>query len=163
MCFQLTHFPCDDWENLHSVSYHHQIGSVNYYPLFRARSWNNGMRCMSLYSYGNIGHIYVTSRYSTRIFYRGVSDFATDCPCGVWCRGSTTCLLYVGPLFGNRLLNNSWAVGLIQWTVNLHYVIGILTYVIVYVLIHHTIFWLYLYILNSVLYHYQVLMYKHFP
>ena len=24
-------------------------GSMNYYPLFRVRSWNNGMRCMSLY------------------------------------------------------------------------------------------------------------------
>ena len=31
--------------------YHHQIESMNYYPLFRVRSWNNGMRCMSLYSY----------------------------------------------------------------------------------------------------------------
>ena len=29
--------------------YHHQIGSMNYYPLFRVRSWNNGMRCMSLH------------------------------------------------------------------------------------------------------------------
>ena len=31
--------------------YHNQIGSMNYYPLFRdtCRSWNNGMRCMSLY------------------------------------------------------------------------------------------------------------------
>ena len=29
--------------------YHHQIGSMNYCPLFRARSWNNGMRCMSFY------------------------------------------------------------------------------------------------------------------
>ena len=29
--------------------YHHQIGNMNYYPLFRVRSWNNGMRCMSLY------------------------------------------------------------------------------------------------------------------
>ena len=29
--------------------YHHQIGSMNYYPLFRVRSWNNGMRCVSLY------------------------------------------------------------------------------------------------------------------
>ena len=28
--------------------YHHQIGSMNYYPLFTVRSWNNGMRCMSL-------------------------------------------------------------------------------------------------------------------
>ena len=27
--------------------YHHQIGSMNYYPLFRARSWHDGMRCMS--------------------------------------------------------------------------------------------------------------------
>ena len=27
----------------------------------------------------------------TRIFYRGVPGFATDCPCGVWCRGLTTC------------------------------------------------------------------------
>ena len=29
--------------------YHHQIGSMNYSPLFKVRSWNNGMRCMSLY------------------------------------------------------------------------------------------------------------------
>ena len=29
--------------------YHHQIGSMDYYPLFRIMSWNNGMRCMSLY------------------------------------------------------------------------------------------------------------------
>ena len=29
--------------------YHHQIGSMNHYPLFRVRSWNNGMRCMSYY------------------------------------------------------------------------------------------------------------------
>ena len=59
-----------------------------------------------------IGLLYVTSIYWTIIFYRGVSGFATDCPCGVWCRGLTTCLLYVGPLFGYLLLNNSWAVGL---------------------------------------------------
>ena len=46
--FQLTHFPCDDWENIYILSYyHHQIGSMNYYPLFRVRSWNNGLRCMS--------------------------------------------------------------------------------------------------------------------
>ena len=29
--------------------YHHQIGSMNYYPLFRVGSWNNSMCCMSLY------------------------------------------------------------------------------------------------------------------
>ena len=60
----------------------------------------------------NIGPLYVTCSYSTWIFCRGVSGFANDCPCGVWCRGLTTCLLYVGPPFGNRFLNNKWAVGL---------------------------------------------------
>ena len=25
------------------------MGSMIYYPLFRVRSWNNGMRCMFLY------------------------------------------------------------------------------------------------------------------
>ena len=90
-----------------------------------------------------IGLLYVTSIYSTRIFYRGVSGFATDCPCGVWCRGLTTCLLYVGPLFGYLLLNNSWPVGLTCWIVNSHYFFCILTFMIAYVLILHIIFWLY--------------------
>ena len=50
VCFQFTHFPCDDWENIYTLSYyHHQIGSMKYYPLFSVRSWNNGMRCMSRY------------------------------------------------------------------------------------------------------------------
>ena len=29
--------------------YHHQTGSMNHWPLFRVRSWNNGMRFMSYY------------------------------------------------------------------------------------------------------------------
>ena len=37
-------------ERIYTLSYwHHQIGNMNYYPLFRVRSWNNGMRCVSLY------------------------------------------------------------------------------------------------------------------
>ena len=39
-------------EIIYTLSYyHHQIGSMNYYPLFRVRwlrSWNNGARCMFL-------------------------------------------------------------------------------------------------------------------
>ena len=62
--------------------------------------------------HGAIGPLCVTSSHSTWIFCRGVSGFATDCPCDVWCRGLTTCLLHVGPLFGNRFSKNSWAVGL---------------------------------------------------
>ena len=50
VCFQFTHFLCDDWENIYTLSYYHnQIGSMNYYPLFRVRSWNNDMRYMSFY------------------------------------------------------------------------------------------------------------------
>ena len=50
VCFQFTHFSCDDWDNVYTLSYHHhQIGSMNYYPLFRVRSWNNAVRCMSFY------------------------------------------------------------------------------------------------------------------
>ena len=50
VCFQLTHFPCDDWENIYTLSYyHHRIGSMNYYPLFGVRSWNNGVRCVSFF------------------------------------------------------------------------------------------------------------------
>ena len=36
---------------------------------------------------------------STKIFQSGVPSFETGCPCGVWCRGLTTYLLYVGRLF----------------------------------------------------------------
>ena len=99
--------------------------------------------------HGAIGPFYVTSSNSTWIFCRGVSGFATDCPCGVWCRGLTTCLLHVGPPFGNRFLNTSKTVGLTYWIVYLHF-FCILTYAIIYVLIHHIIFWLYLYFLNII-------------
>ena len=44
------------------------------------------------FQHGAIGPLYVTSSYSTWTFCRGVSDFATECRCGVWC-------WYVGPPF----------------------------------------------------------------
>ena len=71
--------------------------------------------------HGAMGPRYVTSSYSIWIFFRGVSAFATDCPCDIWCRGLTTCLLHVGPPYGNRFLNTSWAVGLIYLIVYLHF------------------------------------------
>ena len=50
VCFKFTHLPCDYWENIYTLSYfHHQIRRMNYYPLFRLRSWNNGICCMSFY------------------------------------------------------------------------------------------------------------------
>ena len=98
--------------------------------------------------HGVIGPLYVTFSYSTWILCKGVSGFATDCPCDVWCRALTTSLLHVGPPFGNRFLNTKWAVGLTYWIVYLH-CFCILTYAITYILIHHIILWLYLYFINT--------------
>ena len=81
--------------------------------------------------HGAIGPLYVTYSYSTWIFCRGVSCFATDCRCDVWCRRLTTCFLHVGPPFGNRIVNTSWAVGLTYWIVYLHFFI--LTYAYIYI------------------------------
>ena len=37
-------------EMIYTLSYyHHQIGRMNYCPLFRVRSWNNCMHCMSIF------------------------------------------------------------------------------------------------------------------
>ena len=92
--------------------------------------------------HGANGPLYVTSSYSTWIFCSRGSGFATDCPCGYWCRGLTTCLLHVDPPFRNWILNNSWAVGLTQWIMNLNFCV--LTYAIIYVLIHQITFRFYL-------------------
>ena len=57
-----------------------------------------------------LGLLCAMFRFPTRIFYRGVPGFATDCPCGVWCRVLTTFLLYFGPLFGGLVWNHSWFI-----------------------------------------------------
>ena len=97
--------------------------------------------------HGAIRPLYVTSSYSTWIFWWGVSVFPTDCPCDVWCRGLTTCLLYVGPPFDNRFSNTSWAVGLTYWIVYLHCFLyfDICNYICLDTSYN---FWFYLYFLN---------------
>ena len=42
VCFQFTHFSCDDWDNIYTLSYYHHLS-------FRVRSWHSGVRCMSFY------------------------------------------------------------------------------------------------------------------
>ena len=105
--------------------------------------------------HGANGPLYVTPSYSTWIFCRGVSGFATDCPSGVWCRGLTTCLLHVGPPFGNRILNNSLGCRFDIMDKE-SYFLGVLTYAIIYVLIHQII--LRFYLLKYSLF-FQVLLY----
>ena len=95
--------------------------------------------------HGAIGPLYATSSCSTWIFCRGVSGFATDCPCGVSRRGLTICLLHVGPPFGNRFLNTSWAVGLTNWIVYLHFFV--FWHMQLYLSWYIISFWLYLYFL----------------
>ena len=39
VCLQFTYFLRDDWDNIYTLSYyHHQIGSMNYYP-FVMKQW----------------------------------------------------------------------------------------------------------------------------
>ena len=59
------------------------------------------------------GLLYVIFWFPTRIPYKGVPGFTTDCPCGVWWRGSTLCPLYVSLLFGNIVEIDSGFVSLI--------------------------------------------------
>ena len=67
VCFQFTHFPCD-WENIHTLSYyHHQIRSINYYLLYRVRSWNNGVCCMSFCILLKVVKPLLTSYFATFI------------------------------------------------------------------------------------------------
>ena len=51
----------------------------------------------------SFGLLYVTFTFPTLVFYRVVPAFVTDYPCGVWCRGLTTYLLYVGPLWKSSI------------------------------------------------------------
>ena len=42
VCIQFTHYYCHDCENMCTLHYyHHQIGSMAHFPLFRVRSWSN--------------------------------------------------------------------------------------------------------------------------
>ena len=56
--------------------------------------------------------LYVVFTFRTRLFYRGVPGFTIDCPCGVWCRGLTTCLQYNGSLVGNLVWSDGGFVTL---------------------------------------------------
>ena len=51
MYIQLTHLSYYDFAKTCTLSYHHQTRSMAQLPLFRFKSWNNGISCMSLYSY----------------------------------------------------------------------------------------------------------------
>ena len=68
----------------------------------------------------NFRLLFVMCRISTRIFYRIVVGFATDCPCGVWCRGLATCLLYVGQLFRSLVWNESGYASSTYWRTTFH-------------------------------------------
>ena len=50
VCFQFTQFPRDGWENILHCLIIIIKSEVWTTILFRVRSWNNGMRCMSIYT-----------------------------------------------------------------------------------------------------------------
>ena len=73
--------------------------------VFRLEYWNEHVA---------IGIRYVKFVFSAMICNRWVQCFAVDCPCTVWYRGLTICLLYISPLFGNLILNKNWSVSSTQ-------------------------------------------------
>ena len=69
-----------------------------------------------------MGLLHVKFLFSTRISYRGVLYFATDCPCSVWCLGLTTCLLVVNSFTGKLVLKSSWSLNLTKKNNISHYI-----------------------------------------
>ena len=65
----LTHWGRDIMDTISDIYtlsyYHHQIRSMNYYPLFRVRSWINGVPCMSSY-------ILILMRFSSAFSYENI-------------------------------------------------------------------------------------------
>ena len=61
---------------------------------------------------------------------RGVPGFATDCTCRLWCSGLTTCLLYVGPLFGNLVWNDNGFVSFTKWRITFSLLLSSFTYIL---------------------------------
>ena len=81
VCIQLTHFCYADCENTCTLSYyHHQIGRMTPLPLFRVRSWNNGMCCMSLsYHHHQIGRMTHFPLFRVRSWNNGMCCVSNIC------------------------------------------------------------------------------------
>ena len=75
VCIQLTYFCCDDFESTCTSSYYyHQIVSMRHLQLFKVRSWNNSMRCMSLHILIKyVDHVYISILNVTSLF-RSIMD-----------------------------------------------------------------------------------------
>ena len=109
VCFQFTHFCCDDWENIYTLFYyHHQIGRINYYPLFRVRSGNSGVRCMSFYIL-----MVITSSIK--------SDLSFDCGSIYSCLRLKRILLHRCSTYIKNVISNSYANGFILFCLVIHY------------------------------------------
>ena len=68
------------------------------------RPWTFALNIgLNLLPSDSLSHVYITYQD----ILQGVPGLGTDCPYGVWCRWLATCLLYVGPLFGNLVENDS--------------------------------------------------------
>ena len=101
-------------------------------------------------------------RFSTRIFYRWLPGFVTDCSCGVWCRGLNTRFLYVGPFFLKSSLTWEW---IFKCDITENNFFFVFDYVFTYSLMSHTmmkrIFHLpYFHVKNSALFFYIVFWYS---
>ena len=109
VCFHFTHFLHGDWENIYTLSYYHnKIGSMNNYPLFKVRSWNNGMRCMSLYIlmsqiYDAVFRHWVIISY-LRIIYEIKCDYDTRRMLGAHWQIGKISYIYLWSVIADRII-----------------------------------------------------------
>ena len=110
VCFQFTHFLCDYWENIYTLSYyHHQIGTMNCYPLFRVRSWSNGVHCMSFCILLNL----ITKNTQCAIFVIVLSSLSSPINiyfCLRFIRGHKSLHYHVSRVFTGLNVSSIWSL-----------------------------------------------------
>ena len=96
VCLQLTQFSCDDRENVYFILLSSSNRKYESLPLFRVRSWNNGMRCMSYYVLKHIDEINWLGCFCTFLFdcCHCAKVIAYQCQWHHWCRVFVFVALY---------------------------------------------------------------------
>ena len=84
-----------------------KTGSLWYYPIFPYLPQRNVLFDMTMILLPKQRRKFFLNIALNMLPSDEVPGFATDCPHGVWCCQSTTCLLHICPSFGNLIWNDS--------------------------------------------------------
>ena len=97
-------------QRLSHLNYRFGLGYFSYQNCSPSKMFLHlGRRLEHCIEHVTLTQLYIRFIFSTRIFYTEIPCFTSNCLCGVWCRRVITCLMYVGPLFGNHLPPVCWS------------------------------------------------------